>query len=59
MTVKFLKCSICGNIVGLIQDGGGELVCCGKPMQELVANTEDAAQESMCRLLLLMAARFV
>ena len=38
MTVKFLKCSICGNIVGLIQDGG-------KPMQELVANTEDAAQE--------------
>ena len=44
-TVKFLKCSICGNIVGLIQDGGGELVCCGKPMQELVANTEDAAQE--------------
>ena len=45
MTVKFLKCSICGNIVGLIQDGGGELVCCGKPMQELIANTEDAAQE--------------
>ena len=45
MAVKFLKCSICGNIVGLIQDGGGELVCCGKPMQELVANTEDAAQE--------------
>ena len=45
MTVKFLKCSICGNIVGLIQDGGGELVCCGKPMQELVANTEDAAHE--------------
>ena len=45
MTVKFLKCSICGNIVGLIHDGGGELVCCGKPMQELVANTEDAAQE--------------
>ena len=45
MAVKFLKCSICGNIVGLIQDGGGELFCCGKPMQELVANTEDAAQE--------------
>ena len=48
MTVKFLKCSICGNIVGLIHDGGGELVCCGKPMQELVANTEDAAQEKAC-----------
>ena len=42
---KIFESSICGNIVGLIQDGGGELVCCGKPMQELVANTEDAAQE--------------
>ncbi|MBR6267794.1 MAG: desulfoferrodoxin, partial [Selenomonadaceae bacterium] len=25
--------------------GGGQLVCCGKPMIELTANTTDAAQE--------------
>ena len=48
MTVKFLKCSICGNIVGLIQDGGGELVCCGKPMQELVANNRRRSAGKAC-----------
>ena len=49
------KCSVCGNIVevnhvGLPADarrgqGGGELVCCDKPMNLLVENTEDAATE--------------
>lgn len=29
---KIYKCSICGNIVELIHSGGGELVCCGQPM---------------------------
>ena len=44
-TRSFYRCSICGNIVGLINDGGGELVCCGEPMTLLVANTTDAATE--------------
>jgi superoxide reductase len=26
------KCSICGNEVKVLKAGGGELVCCGKPM---------------------------
>jgi len=42
---SFYKCSICGNIVGLIERGGGELTCCGKAMTELIPNTQDAAQE--------------
>ena len=42
---KFFRCSICGNIVGLIHDGGGELVCCGQPMTLLEANTSDGATE--------------
>ena len=25
--VKFFSCSICGNLVGLINNGGGQLVC--------------------------------
>ncbi|NTU99104.1 desulfoferrodoxin FeS4 iron-binding domain-containing protein [Candidatus Falkowbacteria bacterium] len=25
-------CSICGNEVKVIKAGGGELVCCGQPM---------------------------
>lgn len=26
------KCNICGNIVKVVNVGGGELVCCGQPM---------------------------
>lgn len=43
--VKFFRCLECGNIVELINNGGGELVCCGKPMVELKANTSDGAKE--------------
>jgi len=39
------KCSVCGNIVEVLDAGGGELVCCGEPMQLLEANTTDAAVE--------------
>jgi desulfoferrodoxin-like iron-binding protein len=28
------KCSICGNEVTVTKVGGGELVCCGKPMDK-------------------------
>ncbi|MFW5733425.1 MAG: desulfoferrodoxin FeS4 iron-binding domain-containing protein [Oceanidesulfovibrio sp.] len=31
---KKYKCEICGNVVELLVDGGGELVCCGEAMQE-------------------------
>lgn len=43
--IKFFRCSICGNIIGQIKNGGGQLVCCGKPMEKLEANTTDAAVE--------------
>jgi len=42
---KFFKCSHCGNMVGLIDDKGVPLVCCGEAMDELVPNTVDAAKE--------------
>jgi len=42
---KFLKCDHCGNMVGMIEDSGVEMVCCGQPMTVLVVNTTDAAQE--------------
>jgi len=29
---KDYKCSICGNLVKVLQAGIGELVCCGQPM---------------------------
>ena len=45
MAKRFFRCLSCGNIIGVIKDGGGPLVCCGQPMQEIKANTTDAAQE--------------
>ena len=42
---EIFKCAICGNIVEVVHVGGGELVCCGQPMNLLVANTVDAAKE--------------
>lgn len=42
---KFYRCSICGNLVELINVGGGQLVCCGKPMELLESNTVDASFE--------------
>ena len=42
---KISVCKKCGNMVVTIKDGAGQLVCCGEPMQELVPNTTDAAQE--------------
>jgi len=43
--LKIYKCEICGNIVELIHEGGGQLVCCNQPMTLLAENTTDAAQE--------------
>ncbi len=31
---KYL-CSICGNEVEVTKAGGGELVCCGQPMEPM------------------------
>ena len=42
---EIYKCEICGNIVEVIHVGGGELVCCGQPMNLLAANTVDASKE--------------
>jgi superoxide reductase len=42
---QIYKCEACGNIVMVMIAGGGELVCCGKPMKLMVENTVDAAKE--------------
>jgi superoxide reductase len=43
--MEIYKCQICGNIVEVIHAAGGELVCCGQPMNLLVAGATDAAVE--------------
>lgn len=42
---KFYKCNRCGNMLGLIKDGGVPMICCGEKVAELVPNTVDASAE--------------
>lgn len=42
---KIYKCAICGNIVEVVHEGPGELVCCGQPMSLMDENSVDAATE--------------
>lgn len=30
---QIYKCNICGNVVKVIKNGKGELICCGQPME--------------------------
>ena len=39
------KCEICGNVVEVLQDGKGDLVCCGKPMVYFEEKTADSSTE--------------
>jgi superoxide reductase len=39
------KCNVCGNIVEVLYAGGGELVCCGQPMELLSEKTADEGRE--------------
>ena len=43
--VKFFRCKHCGQIIGKIKDVGVPIICCGEPMEELIAGSVDAAAE--------------
>ncbi|MBI4835214.1 MAG: desulfoferrodoxin [Planctomycetes bacterium] len=43
--LQVYKCEICGNIVDVLHEAKGDLVCCGKPMKQMVENTVDASKE--------------
>jgi len=38
-------CEICKNLVEILQEGKPALVCCGKPMEKLVAKRKDDGLE--------------
>ncbi len=42
---QIYRCPICGNIVEVIHAGGGELVCCGQPMELVEPKVEDTGFE--------------
>ena len=41
----FFRCKHCGKVVMLLDKKEIPTICCGEPMEELVANTVDAAFE--------------
>lgn len=43
--LEVYRCEHCGNMVEMIHEGKGELVCCGEPMKLVTENTVDAARE--------------
>jgi superoxide reductase len=43
--LEVYKCLVCGNMVEVIHQGEGELVCCGQAMKLLAENSVDAAKE--------------
>jgi superoxide reductase len=42
---EIYKCDVCGNIVEILHEGVGQLVCCNEPMKLQTENTVDAATE--------------
>ena len=42
---KFYICKQCGNMLGLIEDRGIPMLCCGEEMTELIPNTQEASVE--------------
>lgn len=43
--LEIYRCEVCGNIVEMLHEGVGELVCCDQPMKLYRENTVDAAKE--------------
>ena len=42
---RFYICKRCGNLVGLINESGAPLMCCGEKMAKLEAGTVEASVE--------------
>ena len=45
MEMQFYRCENCGQIIAIVKKTGVPVMCCGKPMQELIPGTTDASVE--------------
>ena len=45
MEMKFYQCETCGQIVAIVKKTGVPVMCCGKPMKEIIPGTTDASVE--------------
>ncbi len=45
MNTRFFKCNHCGQIIGMIENKGVPVICCGEHMEELVPGVVEASHE--------------
>lgn len=45
MEMKFYRCAVCGQIVGIVKDTDMPLICCGQEMEALIPDCTDASHE--------------
>ena len=45
MEMKFYQCENCGQIIAIVKKTGVPVMCCGKPMKEIIPGTTDASIE--------------
>lgn len=43
--LKLKRCKNCGALVKVLEEGSGNYICCGEPMEEVKANSVDASFE--------------
>ena len=45
------RCKHCGNMLIMVNKGGGAMTCCGSPLEAITPNTTDGAVKNMFLLL--------
>lgn len=45
MEMMFYRCETCGQIIAVVKKTGVPVMCCGKPMKQIIPGTTDAAVE--------------
>lgn len=43
--LELYRCEMCGNLVEVVLEGVGELICCGEPMKPVEAQKEETMAE--------------
>ncbi|MBR5341617.1 MAG: desulfoferrodoxin Dfx [Erysipelotrichaceae bacterium] len=43
--MKFYRCKRCGQMIAIVKKTGVPVICCGEPMEEIVAGTSDGSVE--------------
>lgn len=37
----YYKCNVCGNLIEIISFSGNDIICCGRPMEHLIPQTDE------------------